>query len=349
MLTARAIQIIREFSQNGMKLPLENAGNVQDLLTLGRLESLDLIDFGRMQTAGTSFVASDYRRVESDVVLTAPLRRSKGRPARERILVHLLIEHQSEPDELMPLRVLDYVVQVFKAQVREWSQTHASFTGIRLQPVLPVVFYTGTRTWESVGDLVDLIEGGEQFADRTPMVKPLFVNLTGLEPGQLETEGGPFGQVLRLVRGRRAPLADFQPLLQEVTQRLEGMPGAQRLRRLELLSYTNAFVYHERAPTEWAKLHKIIQTSVQTDEHRREVTTMQKSMADVVKEEARKEEAIRSRQEMLLLLLRERFGKLPRKVAKAVEGATDVAQLEEWARQFAHAKTLAEIEIAPTS
>src|SRR5262249_13852383 len=160
-------------------------GNVRDLLTLGRAEALDLIDFRHMETTGTSFVASDYRRVESDVVLTAPLR-TKGRGPRDQILVYVLIEHQSEPDEVMPLRGLDYVGQIFKAQVREWSQSHASLAGVRLRPVLPAVFYTGTRTREEVGSLVDLIDLGEHFAGRTPALEPLFINLTALEAGRLE-------------------------------------------------------------------------------------------------------------------------------------------------------------------
>lgn len=76
----------------------------------------------------------------------------------------------------MPLRVLDYVVQIFKYQVREWSKTHRSFARIRLAPVLPVVFYTGTRRWDSVGRLVDLVEIVERFETATPAIEPVFIN-----------------------------------------------------------------------------------------------------------------------------------------------------------------------------
>jgi hypothetical protein len=67
----------------------------------------------------TTFVERDYRHVESDIVLVAPMRRRKGERTARRVLIYILVEHQSEPDRLMPLRSLDYLVQIFKYQVRE--------------------------------------------------------------------------------------------------------------------------------------------------------------------------------------------------------------------------------------
>jgi hypothetical protein len=50
------------------------------------------------------------------------------------LMIYILIEHQSEPDRLMPLRTVDYVVQIYKYQVREWSKNHRSLARIRLYP-----------------------------------------------------------------------------------------------------------------------------------------------------------------------------------------------------------------------
>src|SRR5262249_45383133 len=150
----------------------------------------------------------------------------KGRRIQD-LIIYILIEHQSEPDELMAFRVLEYVVQIYRAQIRERAQGRSSLRGIRLQPVLPVVFYTGTRSWEALGSIADLIEMGERFASRTPVLDPLFINLSGLEPGRLEGQGGFFGQVLRLVRQRRARPDEFQALLAEVVHHLEAMPDKE--------------------------------------------------------------------------------------------------------------------------
>jgi hypothetical protein len=156
-------QIVRQFSENGLKLLLENPLNVVDLLRLSAPDVVQMIEPGQLSTVQTTFVASDYRHVQSDVVLVAPLRRAKAKRLLRRLLIYILVEHQSQSDRLMPLRSLDYLVQIYRYQVREWSKTHRSFSRIRFDPVLPVVFYTGTRRWDSPGRLVDLVDLGERF------------------------------------------------------------------------------------------------------------------------------------------------------------------------------------------
>jgi hypothetical protein len=352
MAIARVGQFVRNFAENGMKLLLEHPGNVHDLLTLGRAEVLDLINFDGMKPAGKSFVARDYRHIEADMVLTAPPRR-KGRRRGQDILIYILIEHQSEPDELMAFRVLEYVVQIYRAQIREQARGRSSLRGVRLRPVFPVVFYTGTRSWDAPGNLADLIEMGAHFADRTPALKPLFINLAGLEPRRLETEGGFFGQVLRPVRQRRARPEPFQALLAEVVERLEAVPEAQRVRWLDLLSYIDAFVYHERERTEHPQLYEVVERSVRTDPHREEIMAVQKARVDYLraegKKEGKKEGKIEGSRNLLLRQLRERFGPLPEAVESTLRKTADLERLEDWGVRLLRAKTLEDLGIIPTS
>ncbi len=78
MRPARWKQIVRQFPENGMKLLLEQPANVHDLFTLIQSDLLPLIDFDRLQQVRTTFVARDFRHVEADIVLTAPLRLRAG-------------------------------------------------------------------------------------------------------------------------------------------------------------------------------------------------------------------------------------------------------------------------------
>ena len=168
-----------------MKMMLEDRANLRDALGVLRVAWLDEIDFSRLEAVKTTFIRRDYRHLASDVAFTAPLI-SAGRSRRE-LLIYLLIEHQSEPDRLMPLRLADSQVQIFRYQVRKWLQTHPSAARIRLRPVLPVVFYTGLRHWPQVGTLADLIERGDEFREVTPIVeRPMFFNLPAIAPAQLE-------------------------------------------------------------------------------------------------------------------------------------------------------------------
>jgi hypothetical protein len=128
-------------------------------------------------------------------------------------------------------------------------------------------------------------------------------------------------------------------LLGQVVRALEGMPDAERLRWLDLLSYVHALVYHERE--EAAALQQVIEDSVQTDPHRQEVRTMRKSYATVLEERGR----LRSRRETLLQAIRIRFGDPPPATAAAIETSEDIAQLDAWFKAVLTARRLAEVGI----
>lgn len=347
----RIEQFARQFPENGMKLLLQNPCNARDLLALAGRDLVGLIDTEHMQLVQTTFVKRDYRHVESDIVLVAPYRRADRR-GQQNLLVYILIEHQSAPDRLMPLRLLDYLVQIYNFQTRHWAKEHRSLARVRLQPVLPVVFYTGTRRWDSVGQLIDLIPAGAPFASVTPVFAPVFLNLPRIEPEILESTGGFLGWVLRLVQQRRARPEPFRALLQRVVTHLETMAADQRLRWLELLSYSLALVYHERDPGERSALHHTIETSVATDVDRKELLKMGKTIADQLKEEGAREgerrgernAAITTRQQTLVRLLIRRFGEVPTSMTDTVRATRDVEQLDRWLDQFVTADRLEDFD-----
>jgi hypothetical protein len=345
-------RLVRHFPENGLKVVLENAGNVRDLLRLLGVRAAERIDFARLRVEPAHFVQRDYRHLESDVVLSAPLR--VGRRGRERLLtIYILIEHQSEPDPIMVFRALEYVVQIYRSQVRAWQQEHDSLDDFRFQPVLPVVLYSGTRTWERLARFVELLEGHEELPEGlTPEFLPLFLNV-GRVPGEaLESEGGSFGLLLRLVQQRRARAEVFEELLRRVVRALEEeLADADRERWLGLLSYLQALIYHERETAEHEPMQRLVADSVQKDPHRREVFDMGKTMAETLKEEGmalgKAQEAAHARQEMLLLQLRERFKRVPEGVVRRVESTEDLEQLKAWIKAFATARRLSDVGIPP--
>jgi hypothetical protein len=241
----------------------------------------------------------------------------------------------------MLFRVLDYLLQVYKTQLRAWGEEHPTYTGFLFRPVLPIVLYTGQRRWDGLTPFADLTEAGHLFRSVLPEVTPIFLNLSDTADDRLRRDGGPFGQVLRLVRRREAKVAEFRTLLTEALRHLERMPQAERLRWLELLTYLDAFVYHYRETTEQPSLHEVILDSVQSDELRLEVQTMHRTMAD--EHELRGE--LRGKRQTLVHQLRTRFGVLPELVAERIEAEQDVAQLDRWLENFATAKRLADVEI----
>jgi hypothetical protein len=338
-------EFVRQFPENGMKLLLENPLNVRDLLAITAVDLLEMVDFERLELVRTTFIKPDYRHVESDVVLTAPLKSRDGARSRRKVVVYILIEHQSEPRRLMPLSLLDYVVQIYRSQERQWARKHGSLSQAWLQPVLPLVFYTGTRPWESPGNLVDLVAMGQVFRRFIPPLEPLFVNLRELPAEVLETQGGFFGWVLRLLQERTAPARAFQRVLTGVIRHLERMPADERSRWLELLSYIHALVYHHRDTKEIPALQTTIEASVRTDDHRRELFDMGKSYAETLKEEGREQGEVRARRNTLLRLLRKRFGDLPAEIIERIGATNDIEQLDTWLDRVLTASSIEDMAI----
>jgi predicted transposase YdaD len=341
----RLSQLVRQFKENGIKMLLEHPRNVRDLLSVISGPWSRRIDFDRMKLVKTTFIRRDFRHIESDVVLVAPLLDEQGRRTRRVVLIYVLIEHQSEPDRLMPLRTLDYSVQVYRYQVRQWAHEHGDLSDVRLSLVLPIVFYTGSREWESPGLLSDLIEHGDQFRDVVPLLKPLYINLPELSSATLAKEGGYFGQVLRLIQQWHARPREFARLLAEVVRTLEGMPPDERLRWLDLLSYLHAMIYHERNPAELESLAKTIENSVKTDDHRQEIHAMGQTIAEKLIEEGMEKGELQSLKRTLLLQLRTRFGKQTAKTEAIIEQVQDPRQLETWLKRFATANTIRDVGI----
>jgi len=108
-------------------------------------------------------------------------------------------------------------------------------------------------------------------------------------------------------------------------------------------------VYHERNPSEQPDLQVKIEASVATDTHRKEVHVMGRTIADELKEEGMKEGLkvgeLRKGRDILLLLLKRRFGKLPSRIVKRIEATDDIKELDAWLERFEHAKTLDDMQI----
>jgi hypothetical protein len=338
--------LARHFHENGFKFLLENPGNVRDLLHLLEVQLLPRIDFDRMRVVPGRFVQRDYRHLEADLVLQAPVKPGPGSKAPQ-ILLYILIEHQSEPDPFMPLRALEYVVMIYKRQLRQWEREHGNLDHCRLQPVLPVVLYTGTRTWDHLGQIWELVDLGDELKERIPELRPLFLNLGQTSAEAVAQRGGPFGLLLRLVQQRRARLAVFEPMLREVVQTLEGLAAQDRHRWLELVSYIEALIYNEREEAEHKPLEERVTDSVQDDARRKEVFAVGQTIADALREEGhkkgRKEGLLEAKRDALVRLLRNRFGKVPAAVGKLIKATDRLDLLDTWFDQASVANKLEDV------
>lgn len=239
----------------------------------------------------------------------------------------------------------EYLIEAYKMQKRVWDEQHASDAEFSLQPVLPIVLYTGDRAWEKIENLVDVIEAGELFRTMIPAFKPHFLNLRDTAPERLRQDGGFFGQILWLIRERHAEPATFRRTLEQVVSRLEEMPTSERTRWIEFLSYILALVYHARRAEEQPELREVADQSVRIDPHRKELTKMGQPIAEMYIDQGKQQGELAMARENVLRLLRKRFKKIPRKVASRIAATTNVQDLKTWLDNILDAETLDDVGI----
>jgi hypothetical protein len=119
------------------------------------------------------------------------------------------------------------------------------------------------------------------------------------------------------------------------------------LRRLELLDYIEALVYHARHPSEHSVHRQRINAALRHDEDRLEVEMVRRMMPDIHREEGRREGLLEGTKQMLLEQLRLRFRSVPKEVEQAVQATQDADQVAKWLRRFATATDLDSIGIVP--
>ncbi len=101
------LTLLRDFPDRAIRQLLENRDNLRQFLAAAAPDLADALDCDCAELQPPAFPLDDWRHRESDLLFLIPYRTGK---ARRRVLVCVLIEHQSAADARMPLRVLLYTV-----------------------------------------------------------------------------------------------------------------------------------------------------------------------------------------------------------------------------------------------
>lgn len=132
---------LHDFPDRAIRRLLHDPSNLRELIAALLPDLVARFDFSQLRPAERDFLLDDWRGRESDLLFRLPFRQLPDAPAPPPALVCLLIEHQSEPDRLMLLRVLLYAVLFWEREWWEWEREHPRGEGLRLSPVVPIVFH----------------------------------------------------------------------------------------------------------------------------------------------------------------------------------------------------------------
>lgn len=100
---------------------------------------LELIDEASLVKVDKSYISSDFRGKESDLVYRLNAR-------EQDIVFYVLLELQSKADPMMPFRLLSYQMEIWRDCIREAGR-NAYRRHYRLPAIVPIVLYNGATPW----------------------------------------------------------------------------------------------------------------------------------------------------------------------------------------------------------
>ncbi len=316
--------------------PLNASGELRAMLPAALVAATD---FSTLELCSGSFIDETLANSESDLLFQAKV-------ASRDAYFYILFEHQSQPDPLMPLRMLRYVVRVLERHVAAADGKAAS---LPLPPVIPLVLHHGDTGWNVARRAEDLFDPdliaqtgiGELIPRMTMLVDDLADRSD--EDLALRGAGGPRAVVtLHLFRDRgnasrfRASQAALSAALGALLTELHG--------REELQVFLH-YAVHGASTDVGATL---VDAAAGLDPQAKEelMTLAEKWMAEGEAKGKAEGEAkgkaegeAKGKAELLHKLASLKFGPLPEGIAERFERAT-IAELDTWAERVLTASTL---------
>jgi predicted transposase YdaD len=119
------------------------------------------IDWSTLRLESGSHIDAEFSASSSDLLYTARL---GGDPA----YIYILFEHQSTEDPWIALRLLSYMVGIWRDHARKAP------AGTRLPPILPLVLAQDNKPWKTSTRFADLVQAPEALAEAIQKHTPDF-------------------------------------------------------------------------------------------------------------------------------------------------------------------------------
>lgn len=106
-----------------------------------------------------SFILADYEEVEADIVYQAEI-------GGQRVIFYVLLEFQSSIDHSMPIRLLMYMIEIWREMLKGISKEEIKRKDFKLPAIVPIVTYNGKDKWNVPVSFKEKIMKYELFGDK---------------------------------------------------------------------------------------------------------------------------------------------------------------------------------------
>jgi predicted transposase/invertase (TIGR01784 family) len=259
------------------------------------------VDWAVLTPETGSFIDSQFRRHESDLLFSAPL-------AGRETFLYCLFEHQTREDPAIALRLLRYMVRIWEARLEKEP-------GHPLPVILPIVLAQNDRAWKTRPEFAALFDlPAPLSADLRPFLPDFVFRLVQLAEIPFDAiRGTPAGiMVLRVMKAERIGALLDEPVWDEAM--LASIPESV----FEIL------------------LRSVMNADIDTAVVRRNVTLFQSpqlkqhamSLAQELRQEGRQEGRLQTLRDSVLEVLAVRFGEVPQGLREEIQALGDEAGLQ---------------------
>lgn len=105
-----------------------------------------------------SYILSDFEEEESDILYRVNIN-------GEEVIFYVLLEFQSKVDFQMPMRLLFYMIEVWRDVLKNTDKSELKRKSFRLPAVIPIVLYNGKNKWTAKTSFREILSGYELFED----------------------------------------------------------------------------------------------------------------------------------------------------------------------------------------
>ncbi|MBX4262363.1 Rpn family recombination-promoting nuclease/putative transposase [Clostridium estertheticum] len=133
-------------------------------------EWVDKLEKDKLILVDKSYILSDYEELESDIVYNATI-------GEQNIIFYVLLELQSSVDHSMPIRLLMYMVELWREILRNSEKKEIKRKSYRLPAIVPIVLYNGTKKWTCARNFKDIINESQLFGDNILDFKYILVDI----------------------------------------------------------------------------------------------------------------------------------------------------------------------------
>ncbi len=270
-----------------------------------------------------SFVDEELKDSHSDLLFSVEMR---SRTA----LLYVLFEHQSTVDPWMPLRLLEYMLRIWRAHLADHPKARS------LPPIVPIVLHHSEHGWTASTTFEGLFEVDEAVAaDLSPFLPRFRFVLDDVSRAtDDELRARAVTALGKLVLGcfrhaRRMPEMAGDPDRWEATL----LDVAAAPHGVHALGVVLRYMFNVSNSPDTDQLLNFFARA-------REPAIMEEivTLTEHLIEKGRSKQ----RAETLLMQLRAKFGKVPAPISARVKAA-DAGTLDRWLKRFAHASTLGEV------